>query len=180
LPNGLRLTSKVEPTVWTIPGKEAKNGLAHEVPLSGAAVDLLRELASADEAERVKINSLYRAKKHQAVREASDWVFPSRTTEGPILELQKAVQRLRRRCGFRFTAHDLRRTAATLMADAGVPENIIPKILNHAEPSVTRRHYNLHAYRREKRAALELWSRYLSAVLAGKQPKVANVIAFGR
>lgn len=63
-----------------------------------------------------------------------------RKTEGPHVEIQKAVQRLRKRSGFGFTAHDLRRTAATLMADAGVPENIIPKILNHKEAGVTRRH----------------------------------------
>lgn len=176
--NGLRLTSPNAPTIWTIPGADAKNGLAHEVPLSSAAGDLLRELAPADEAERAKVNTLYRAKKHQPAREASDWVFPSRTTQGPILEVQKAVQRLRTRCGFRFNAHDLRRTAATLMADAGVPENIIPKILNHTERGVTRRHYNLHAYRGEKRAALELWARYLLAVLADQQAKGASVIAF--
>jgi hypothetical protein len=41
------------------------------------------------------------------------------------------------------------------MADAGVPENFIPKVLNHVEPGVMRRHYNLHDYRGEKRAALE-------------------------
>lgn len=70
-------------------------------------------------------------------------MFPSRKTEGPYVEIQKAVQRLRKRSGFGFTAHDLRRTAATLMADSGVPENIIPKILNHTEAGVTRRHYNL-------------------------------------
>lgn len=176
--NGLRMASKIEPTVWTIPGKEAKNGLAHEVPLSGAARDLLLELAPADEAERAKINTVYRTKNHQAAREPSDWVFPSRTTQGPIMEVQKAVQRLRTRCGFRFNAHDLRRTAATLMADARVPENIIPKILNHTEPGVTRRHYNLHAYRSEKRAALERWARYLIAVLDDKQAKGASVLAF--
>jgi hypothetical protein len=55
--------------------------------------------------------------------------------KGPIKEVQKAVQRLRKRCGFKFIAHDLRRTAATLMADAGVPENFIPKVLNHVGPA---------------------------------------------
>jgi integrase len=119
--------------------------LAHEVPLSGAVIELLRELVRRDEDERIKINTLYRAKKHQPEREASEYVFPSRTRKGPIKEVQKAVQRLRKRCGFRFIAHDLRRTAATLMADAGVAENIISKVLNHVEPGVTRRHYNLHA-----------------------------------
>jgi integrase len=178
--DGVALPSKLEPVVWTIPGKETKNGLAHEVPLSGAVIELLRHLATRDEEERVKINTLYRAKKHQPAREVSEYVFPSRTRKGPIKEVQKAVQRLRKRCGFKFIAHDLRRTAATLMADAGVAENIISKVLNHVEPGVTRRHYNLHAYRSEKRAALETWARYLEAILANKQPTTGTVVAFRR
>ena len=177
---GVVLSSKLEPIVWTIPAKEAKNGLAHEVPLSGAVIELLRDLAKRDEDERIKINTLYRAKKHQPAREASEYVFPSRTRKGPIREVQKAVQRLRKRCGFKFIAHDLRRTAATLMADAGVPENFIPKVLNHVEPGVTRRHYNLHAYRGEKRAALETWARYLDAILASREPTTGTVVAFRR
>jgi hypothetical protein len=65
------------------------------------------------------------------------------------------------------------------MADAGVPENFIPKILNHVEPGVTRRHYNLHAYRGEKRAALETWARYLEAILTNKQPARCGCCADG-
>ena len=178
--DGVTIVPKIGPIVWTIPATEAKNGLAHEVPLSGAVIELLRHLATNDEAERVKVNALYRSKKGQPPRQPSDYVFPSRTTDGPILEVQKAVQRLRKRCRFRFTAHDLRRTAATLMADAGVPENMIPKILNHTEPGVTRRHYNLHAYRTEKRTALESWDRYLQAILANKQPATSTVVPFRR
>lgn len=178
--DGLAFPSKVEPIVWTIPGTDAKNGLAHEVPLSGAVIDLLRDLATSDEAERLRINSTTRVKRNQTARPASEYVFPSRKTKGPYLEIQKAVQRLRKRCGFGFTAHDLRRTAATLMADAGVPENIIPKILNHTEPGVTRRHYNLHAYRSEKRAALETWARYLEALLGTNQTATGTVVPFRR
>lgn len=150
------------------------------MPLSGTVIELLRDLATRDEDERLKINTLYRAKKHQPAREASEYVFPSRRRKGPIKEIQKAVQRLRKRCGFKFIAHDLRRTAATLMADAGVPENFIPKVLNHVEPGVTRRHYNLHAYRGEKRAALETWARYVEAILANREPTTGTVVAFRR
>ena len=178
--DGLAFPSKVEPIVWTIPGTDAKNGLAHEVPLSGAVIDLLRDLVTRDEAERLRINSTTRVKRNQTARPASEYVFPSRKTKGPYLEIQKAVQRLRKRCGFGFTAHDLRRTAATLMADAGVPENIIPKILNHTEPGVTRRHYNLHAYRSEKRAALETWARYLEALPGTNQTATGTVVPFRR
>ncbi len=178
--DGLVFPSKLEPIVWTIPGPDAKNGLAHEVPLSGAVINLLRDLATQDEAERLRINSTRRTKRNQTERSVSEYVFPSRKTDGPYVEIQKAVQRLRRRCGFGFTAHDLRRTAATLMADAGVPENIIPKILNHTESGVTRRHYNLHAYRSEKRAALETWARYLQTILANKQSATGSVVPFRR
>ena len=66
------------------------------------------------------------------------------------------------------------------MADAGVPENIIPKILNHTESGVTRRHYNLHAYRSEKRTALETWARHLEAILVTKQTATATVVPFRR
>ena len=179
-PDGLVFPSKLEPIVWTIPGPDAKNGLAHEVPLSGAVIDLLRDLATHDEAERLRINSTRRAQRNQTERPVSEYVFPSRKTDGPYVEIQKAVQRLRRRCGFGFTAHDLRRTAATLMADAGVPENIIPKILNHTESGVTRRHYNLHAYRSEKRAALETWARHVQTILASKQSATGSVVPFRR
>jgi hypothetical protein len=48
------------------------------------------------------------------------------------------------------------------------------------EPGVTRRHYNLHAYRGEKRAALETWARYLEAILANRQPVTPTVVAFRR
>lgn len=69
---------------------------------------------------------------------------------------------------------------ARFHASAGVPENIISKVLNHVEPGVTRRHYNLHAYRGEKRAALETWARYLEAILANKQPTTGTVVPFRR
>lgn len=169
---GLVLPSKLEPIVWTIPAKEAKNGLAHEVPLSGAVIQLLRDLANRDEEERIKINN--RAKKYQTASRAS-MCFRSRTRKGPIKEDSKGGATASQ--AMRFQVH---RDAATLMADAGVPENFIPKVLNHVEPGVTRRHYNLHAYRGEKRAALETWARYLEAILANKQPTTGTVVPFRR
>jgi len=91
--DGIVLPSKLEPIVWTIPGKETKNGLAHEVPLSSVVIDLLRDLAKRDEEERAKINTLYRAKKHQPAREPSEYVFPSRTRKGPIKDRLKKSRR---------------------------------------------------------------------------------------
>ena len=43
------------------------------------------------------------------------------------------AQRLKR-SGSSWTAHDLRRTAATLMREAGVPVHDVEAVLNHAPP----------------------------------------------
>ena len=178
--DGIKVKRVIEPAIWTIPASEVKNAKAHEVPLSSQVVRLLQELAETDESERRRINAEIREKRHQPLRTPSEWVFPSSKADGPILETQKAVQRLRKRCGFSFTAHDLRRTAATLMPDAGVQENIIPKVLNHKEAGVTRRHYNLHAYRNEKRAALASWATHLEAILTPEQAVNGAVVPFRR
>jgi hypothetical protein len=96
--DGVGLPSKLEPIVWTIPGKEAKNELAHEVPLSGAVIELRRDLAKRDEEERAKINTQYRAKKHQLAREPREDVFTSRTR-------RVRLKRFKRRCnGFASSA----------------------------------------------------------------------------
>lgn len=78
-------------------------------------------------------------------------MFPSRTRKGPIKEVQKAVQRLRKRYGFKFIAHDLRRTAATLMADAGMPENFIPKVPGERAGTTTCMRIAARSARRSKR-----------------------------
>ena len=73
--DGLAFPSKVEPIVWTIPGTDAKNGIAHEVPLSSAVIDLLRDLATRDEAEPLRINSTRRVKRTQTAQPVSEYVF---------------------------------------------------------------------------------------------------------
>jgi integrase len=66
-----------------------------------------------------------------------------------------------------FRGHDLRRTAATRMASAGVPREHIAQVLNHVEggPRATRV-YDRHTYDLEKRAALQAWATALLNVSA--------------
>ena len=83
--------------------------------------------------------------------------------------MQKAVERIRERAGIKdFTAHDLRRTAASLMTGMGIPRLTVSKILNHVEPGVTAV-YDRHSYDKEKREALETWSRRLQVIISGMQ-----------
>jgi integrase len=54
----------------------------------------------------------------------------------------------------RWTLHDLRRTAATLMARAGVRPDVIERVLGHVVGSHVSRIYNRHDHEAEKFEAL--------------------------
>lgn len=70
--------------------------------------------------------------------------------------------------------HDLRRTAASLMAGGGVPRFVISRILNHSEEKDITSVYDRYSYDAEKKAAMEFWNRQLSAILRGKSATSAG------
>jgi integrase len=137
---------------WTIPGEKSKNGLAHRVPLSPAALSIFKDLREKQLRSKTRKNS--------------SWVFPARRGRDHLTTAQKAVERIRERTECKdFTAHDLRRTAASMMTGMGIPRLTVSKILNHVEPGVTAV-YDRHSYDREKREALEAWSRRLQLLVS--------------
>lgn len=73
--------------------------------------------------------------------------------------------------------HDLRRTAATRMADLGVLPHVIEAVLNHigGHKAGVAGIYNRALYSAEKRQALDMWSAHLEALIAGAA--ASNVIA---
>ena len=89
--------------LWTIPGARVKNGHLNRVPLSPLALQLIAEARD--------------------LAADSRWLFPSPKGDGPIdaHAPTKALERAREAIGLRdFRIHDLRRTAATQMAEIGV------------------------------------------------------------
>ena len=143
---------------WSIPGAVAKNGQAHRVPLTRTVVDILKP--------RLK-----------AAGESAIFVFENRRGAGSVAHRgKKAASALCKSLTFEFRAHDLRRTAATRMAEAGVPRDHIAKVLNHVEggPAATRV-YDRYDYDTEKRDALERWARRLAAIVEGKTKKVVAI-----
>ncbi len=133
---------------WTIPAERSKNKLPHRVPLSPPVVEILEGLARTD----------------------GHWVFPSPTVKDQRIRYSaKAMAKVRERSGVDFVAHDLRRTAASMMASAGVNRVVIGKILNHAEPGVTAV-YDRHSYDPEKRAALNAWGVRVEQILGRADP----------
>ena len=63
-----------------------------------------------------------------------------------------------------WTIHDLRRTAATNLAELGVRSDVVEAILNHARPGVAGT-YNRSSPLAERRAALEAWGRRIAAIV---------------
>jgi integrase len=68
--------------------------------------------------------------------------------------------------GADFTPHDFRRTVSTGMAELGVDDKVIEKVLNHSDGSVAGI-YNRHTYAAEKTAALTRWDRRVREIVKG-------------
>jgi integrase len=90
----------------------------------------------------------------------------AQSTRANIVAEPKANGKERDRADIR--GHDLRRTAASLMASGGVPRFVISRILNHSEKKNITSVYDRYSYDAEKRAAMEFWHRQLSAILKSK------------
>jgi integrase len=105
------------------------------------------------------------------------FVFENRRGVGSVAHRgKKAASILCRALTFEFRAHDLRRTAATRMAEAGIPRDHIAKVLNHVEggPAATRV-YDRYSYDAEKRDALDRWARGLATIIEGRTKKVVAI-----
>jgi integrase len=137
------LKGEGETALIALPAHRTKNGLAHDVPLSPAA---RFEIPG-----RAKMNG-------DKVFARCHW---SRCKDAldKVLELEPWV------------LHDLRRSAATGMADVGVQPHVIEAVLNHVSghKAGVAGIYNRSTYAPEKRAALELWASHLIAAIEASQ-----------
>src|SRR5262245_60769482 len=155
----------------TIPETVAKNKKAHRVPLASLAKEIVDAIP----------------------RLSDEFIFPGRNGKQPCGDHKKAAQRVRARVlkmlqaaqpdveTFDFRGHDLRRTASTMVAEAGVPESDISKVLNHVDGGKTARAthiYNRYGYDKEKRAALTTLDAVVRRVLADEPG--GEIVAFTR
>jgi integrase len=139
----------VDLSVWTLPAARSKNGKPHVIPLSMQMKALLRA------EPRLK---------------ATDLVFPGE--RGVFSGWSKSKARLDRRGGVTgWTLHDLRRTAATRIAELGVAPHVIEAVLNHASghKAGVAGVYNRARYASEKRLALDLWGERLAAIVEERE-----------
>jgi integrase len=134
-----------------LPASRTKNDRAHTVPLSAAARAII------DAQPRV---------------DGQDFVF-GRGHNRPFTSWSVGKAMLDGRVGAgaaHWTNHDLRRVAATKMADLGISPHIIEAILNHV--SGHKRGvagvYNRANYEPQKRHALDAWAEHLLGIVEGR------------
>ena len=169
-----------EKSIWRIGAERTKNGLAHDVPLSSSAVEILHALKKKVDEETVEEPDRRTTEKH----EARALVFGS--GKGPFSGWSKAKasldSRLQASIGRAATPwrlHDIRRTVATGMADLGVQPHVIEAVLNHisGHKAGVAGVYNRANYACEKRRALDLWAEHVAAVVERRASKVVSLAA---
>ncbi|MBN9457467.1 MAG: tyrosine-type recombinase/integrase [Bosea sp.] len=146
----LRGEVDLERRLLRIPATRSKNGRAHDLPLPPLAIDILTPVLEAHELPAV---------------------FPGpKGLPMANTAIARAVQRSQEAIGLdKWTAHDLRRTCATHMAQLGISAFDVGLVLNHAsttKSTVTTQVYVRHDYLKEKEAALNLWSERLAGIIA--------------
>jgi integrase len=145
--------------IWTIPGKRAKNGKPHIVHLSRLAVEIIASVP--------RING-------------SKYVFTT-AGETPVNGWSASKSSLDKHVAVEeaWTLHDLRRTAASGMAQLGIAPQVVDKVLNHTAGTIkgVARIYNRYEYGDERKASLEAWSRHVESLL---HPAPSNVVAIAK
>jgi integrase len=142
----------------TIAGARTKNHRALTLTLPPAAIDLLRATPRCDGRENVF---------GTGADGFSSWSYAANALNDRIVAAEgKPLAH--------WTLHDLRRSAATHMAEIGVQPHIIEAILNHqsGHKAGIAGVYNRASYDREIAAALQLWAEHLSALVEGRKRKI--------
>jgi integrase len=147
----------LERCTWTIPAARAKNKKPHLVHLSAFVRELL-----------------------EGVPRTGDLLFASRGSAPSGYSRVKArldgfmAEAMGAAAGS-WTLHDLRRTAASGMAELDFAPHVVGRVLNHVSGAIKGidRIYIRHEFDKERRAALEAWGRRVEGLV---RPRGGSVV----
>ena len=146
-----------------LPAERVKNARAHAVPLAPAAASMLAALPRVRMSRKVDSPFVFTTTGSTAV---SGWSGAEARLDAMVAALAaREAERDRRKPvvvgGWR--THDLRRTAATRMAELGVPPHVVEALLNHVSGfrAGVAGTYNRAVYAGPKREAAELWAKHV-------------------
>lgn len=160
--------------IWTIPKENSKNGKAHTIYLSDFAL--------------AQFTTLLRYTTHPV------WIFPNRSGTSNVCEKSITKQLVSRQTdkpltnrskdnqalvltGGKWTAHDLRRTGATILGDLNISSDVIEKCLNHTEENKVKRIYQRQKLEVEQKDAWQALGERLELLI---NAEATNVIVMAR
>jgi integrase len=164
-------------TTWNLPAERTKNGEAHSMPLSAPVRDLLSALLPDDANEAKRVLREQRAKGELvlpgAVGPFAGWSKAKRALDKAISDARtKATAKAGASAAplAPWSIHDLQRTVATGLQRLGVRLEVTEAVLNHISGSRggIAGVYQRHDWASEKRAALDAWAAYVTAIIEGR------------
>src|SRR5262249_3194184 len=139
----------IEASRWTIPKEKTKTKASHIVPLSPLVVQIIT-------AQQKRGRYVFTTRQDKAISGLSK----AKVELDALIATKSAVPVPH------WTYHDLRRTAATTMAEElTIPPHVVEKILNHQLPSKVARIYNRAEYLSERKEALCGWADYIQRLV---------------
>ncbi|HSR76461.1 MAG TPA: integrase arm-type DNA-binding domain-containing protein [Xanthobacteraceae bacterium] len=158
------MRSEIAGDVWTIPAERYKTKISHAVPLSRAARQVIAGCPVIGNAGYAfTLNGRSPASHPRSKRHLDSLMRAELASLDSTARFE------------RWTVHDLRRTARTLMSRAGVSGDVAERCLGHVIGGV-RGIYDRHHFEEEKRAAFEALAAQIERIV-NPQP---NVVALDR
>lgn len=129
-----------ETKTWNIPGERMKNGNAHQIPLSDAAMQVLKDVHT---------------------RGRSDLIFPNRSLNGILAN--NAMRRVLIKYGEDSTPHGFRATFRMWAAErTKFPDDICEMALSHMVGTATTRAYNRGNLLERRRPLMDRWAKFVT------------------
>lgn len=149
----------LEKRVWNLPGKRTKNGRDHPLPLTDTAIEIIQAVCEGSE---------------------SEYLFPKATNLNepkPVTSVGRAVTRFCESSeADHWTPRDIRRTARTMLSDAGEPAYRIDIFLNHGTTvGVGEKHYDKAKRMKDKILTMQKWEFLLLKALGEGCGKVISI-----
>ncbi|ENE1921539.1 tyrosine-type recombinase/integrase [Escherichia coli] len=141
---------------WTIPSDRMKGGRAHVIYLPKQAQDILVGLQMCAGGSEYLVPGRYNFRKplsNAALNSLIDRTVKIINEDGEHIQ--------------GFTVHDMRRTASTLLHEAGYPSDWIEKALAHEQKGV-RAVYNKAEYARQRAYMLQQWADMIDSWINGE------------
>lgn len=159
-------TIEIEGDLWTVPGERYKTKLDHVIPLTAQARALI-----GSKPEGFKGNSWFVFSSTGGGKPFSGFSKAKKALDAEIAARRAADNREPMP---RWTLHDLRRTARSLMSRAKVSADHAERVLGHVIGGV-RETYDRHEYLEEKREALAKLAAMIDRILNPAPSNVATL-----